>query len=667
MQLLSPAFLWLSVLAIIPIVLYLFRRKSKRIDVSTMVFFKSLAREHQESAWLRRLKKLLSFLLTLAVLLGVVFALSRVVFSPKADDMRTVVMLLDRSASMAVEDGEGNSRLDLAKAELKTRLDGIPEDVGVALIAYDRRPEIVQPRTLNRRELISRIDAIAVRPVSQDEAAAIESALTLAQLETPTVIWHASDHPIVAEDEAADQTETAQDAEDAEEPQDVAEMVDANEPAAELADDKLAVDLPEDVRLEFVDFALPAPVNVGFTAFQIRRVPLVHSKFEVFVRVGLNRAAPEAVTARLEVNLGGMPVQLRDIELEPGASEELVLPVEGAEDQLLHLRLRASGDVLATDNDILAPLPRSRPVVAAVISPQLDPFTEIALMAIQEQGELVMWKGTPESWPLDEAVDVVIFDSWLPEEWPTDIPAVVINPPNDAGPIRARPLSGAGVPYESIRASDENHPLLFRVSSSRISLTQTVLYQVDGSLQPLWLAGNDPVMSAGEVRGQRLVVMGFSVAQSERLALTASFPILMGNALLWCAENSQAVTERVRENRTGDLIDVHSKQLTWTEWKDGQARKSRVVLDDELLELERVGLWQSDDGGQGTSYLLSRVESDVPGSLQANVDSRDVAAESSGKSMARKLFLGDITWLIIAVVVALLVLENWLFHRHAVY
>jgi len=664
MQLLSPAFLWLSMLAIVPIVLYLFRRKSKRIDVSTMVFFKSLAREHQESAWLRRLKKLLSFLLTLAVLLGVVFALSRVVFSPKADEMRTVVMLLDRSASMAVEDGEENSRLELAKAELKTRLDGIPEDVGVALIAYDRRPEIVQPRTLNRRELISRIDGIEVRPVSQDEAAAIESAVTLAQLETPTVIWHASDHPIVMQEEVAEEGETeGVEAEEAGEDKEEAD----EELTEELADDTLAVDLPADVRLDFIDFALESPVNVGFTAFQIRRVPLVHSKFEVFVRVGLNRAAPEAVKARLEVNLGGMPVQLRDIDLEPGTSEELVLPVEGAEDQLLHLRLRASGDVLATDNDILAPLPRSRPVVAAVISPQLDPFTEIALMAIQDQGELVMWKGTPESWPLDEAVDVVIFDSWLPEEWPTDIPAVVINPPHDAGPIRARPLTGAGVPYESIRASDENHPLLFRVSSSRISLTQTVLYQVDGSLQPLWLAGNDPVMSAGEVRGQRLVMMGFSVANSERLALTASFPILMGNALLWCAENSQAVAERVRENRTGDLIDVHSKELTWTEWKDGQARKSRVVLDDELLELERVGLWQGADGGQGTSYLLSQGESDVPGTLQANVASENIAAEGTAQSMARKLFLGDVTWLIIAIVVALLVLENWLFHRHAVY
>lgn len=666
MQLLSPIYLWLAMLAIIPIVLYLFRRKSKRVSVSTMVFFKSLAREHQESAWLRRLKKLLSFLLTLAVLLGVVLALSRVVFSPKADDMRTVVMLLDRSASMAVEDADGDSRLDLAKAELKTRLDGIPEEVGVALIAYDRRPEIVQPRTLNRRELISRLDAIAVRPVSQDEAAAVESALTLAQLETPTVIWHASDHPIVAQDDQANREGAEDEQADSDAVADVAEAESEALPD-ELKANQLAVDLPDEVRLEFIDFALQSPVNVGFTAFQIRRVPLVQSKFEVFVRVGLNRAASEAVTARLEVNLGGMPVQLRDIELEPGASEQLVLPIEGAEDQLLHLRLRAPGDVLATDNDILAPLPRSRPVIAAVISPQLDPFTEIALMAIQEQGELVMWKGTPESWPLDEAVDVVIFDSWLPEQWPTDIPAIVINPPNDAGPIRVRPLSGAGVPYESIRASDENHPLLFRVSSGRIALTQTVLYQVDGSLQPLWLAGNEPVMSAGEVRGQRLVVMGFSVAQSERLALTASFPILMGNALLWCAENSQAITERVRENRTGDLIDVHSKELTWTEWKDGRARKSRVALDDQLLELDRVGLWQSDDGGQGTSYLLSRVESDVPGSVQADRKRDDVAAENTGKSVVRKLFLGDITWLIISLIVALLVLENWLFHRHAVY
>ena len=675
MQLLFPQFLALSLLAIIPIVLYLFRRKSKRIDVSTLVFFKSLAQEHQESAWLRRLKKLFSFLLTLAILMGAVLALSRVVFSPRSEDTRTIVLLLDRSASMAVRDAEDNSRLDAAVEEIKSRLDAVPEDVGVALIAYDRRPEVVQPRTLNRRELIARLDQIEVRPVSQNEEAAIESAITLAQLETPARIWHASDHAIDAGETGVVDEQPQGDGED-----EAKEEVPGTESATA---NRLSVEYPEGVELEFFDFALEDPVNVGFTAFQVRRVPLVHSKFEVFVRVALNRAAPEPVTARLEVGISGLaPLQLRDIELEPGGSEELVVPIEGAEDQLLHLKLRAENDALSTDNDILAPLPRSRPVVVAVVSPNLDQYTEIAMMAIQEQGELVMWKGGPDSWPMQEEVDVVVFDNWLPDEWPTDLPVVVINPPSDAGPIRVRPLAGGGVPYDSIRASDENHPLLFRVSSSRVALTQTVIYQVDGSLQPLWLAGNEPVMSAGEVRGQRIVVMGFSASLSERLPLTASYPILMGNALLWCGETSRAATERVQENRTGDLIEIprnqeneadnedstSENQLTWTEWRDGQARSTTVAVDDDLLELQRVGVWKTRGGATGTSYLLSNVESNVPGATQIASDLPDTVVAGTPKAVvARKLFLGDVTWLIVAAVLLFLVVENWLFHRHAVY
>ncbi|MEZ5433734.1 MAG: BatA domain-containing protein [Verrucomicrobiales bacterium] len=59
MQFLSPAFLYLGFLALIPVALYLFRRKARVKQVSTLVFFKTLAREHQESAWLR-VKRILS-------------------------------------------------------------------------------------------------------------------------------------------------------------------------------------------------------------------------------------------------------------------------------------------------------------------------------------------------------------------------------------------------------------------------------------------------------------------------------------------------------------------------------------------------------------------------------------------------------------------------------
>ncbi len=113
--------------------LYLFRRRSQKVSVSTLVFFKTLAREHQESAWLRRLKKLLSFVLTILVLLFGVFVLSRIVASSNdADQYRSIVVLLDRSASMAVKDEEGETRLDAGKRILKERLNLVPEEISVS-------------------------------------------------------------------------------------------------------------------------------------------------------------------------------------------------------------------------------------------------------------------------------------------------------------------------------------------------------------------------------------------------------------------------------------------------------------------------------------------------------------------------------------------------------
>ena len=48
MRFLHPGNLHWFWLALIPIALWLFRRKAKRMPVSTLLFFRSLAREHQE-------------------------------------------------------------------------------------------------------------------------------------------------------------------------------------------------------------------------------------------------------------------------------------------------------------------------------------------------------------------------------------------------------------------------------------------------------------------------------------------------------------------------------------------------------------------------------------------------------------------------------------------
>lgn len=616
MEFLNPGSLWLLLLGIIPVVLYLVRRRSKKVRVSTLVFFKTLAREHQESAWLRRLKRWLSLAMTLLLLALAIFVLSRlIVRQDDADRYRTVVVLLDRSASMEVRDETGETRLEAAKRILRDRLTKVPEEVGIALVAYDQRPEVLQPRTTKRRELLSRLESVETRPIAGRPDTAIETARMIAGLEPPAAVWHLSD--------------------------------------------RLLENPGEDLKLHELNLALPEVSNVGITAVSLRGVPLEHARYDVFVRVALNRDAPGATKAKLQVSVGGIPSQMRELDLEPGGESSLTFRINGSRDQILRLALEMEGDAFSLDNEVSLPLPEIRPILAAWIRPDEseDPYTRFALSSLQESGTFELLKGAPKAWPLSEKVDAVIFDGWLPDEWPADTPAIVLNPPDYTGPLLAKRLS-APVPYDSVRVGMADHPVLFRVSSSRVALTQTGLFEARGSLEPLWFAGSDPVLSAGEVGGQRIVVMGFSPGLSEQLPLTASFPILMGNALFWTVNQEERGGSN-RLYRSGELAPVTGKTITWTESGAG-SRKIDLPITSDVVEMNRRGVWETDTGLRGASHLLSREETDLR-SLGEGVEGDPAYFATSNR------FAGNLKLWLLAAVAMVLLLESWLFHRHAVY
>ena len=629
MQFLHPGSLWLLLLGVIPVMLYLFRRKARKVRVSNLVFFKSLAREHQESAWLRRLKKLLSFLLTMAVLIAAVVALARLALTGNdGKNVRTVVILMDRSASMAVVDENGENRLEAGKKRIRERLRQVPKEVGVSLIAYDVRPAIVQPRTLQRRELISRLDALRVRPMADQRSAAFKTAIDIASLETPAVIWHFSDQ--TWQNEKTDQT--------------------------------MPISLPDGVEMKEQNLALPEVVNPGITAFRLRPAAMESSRYDAYVQLALNRAAPHPVQTRLNVSVGGMPVQFREIDLKPGERIGMTFQISGSQNQLLRLDLKSDRDDFPLDNEVMIPLRDPGPILAAWIRPDEteDPFTRLALSTVQDGDNFELLKGNPTAWPLSEKVDVVIFDGWLPEKWPDNMAVIVINPPKSCGPVMARKLKSP-IPYDSVRVGDEEHPVLFRVESSRISVTQTSIYQTKGALEPLWMAGNEPIVSAGEYNGQPVVVMGFSPGISERLPLTASFPILIENALLWCGESASRHDRDIQQLSTGDFADVTGDSITWTEWKNGKLSQREFPLTSKLIELDRIGVWKTSTGDTGTSQMHSARESDIPSlTKSSDGDDSDYFMENVG------LVENPTTWLLGAMVV-LLLLESWFFHRFAVY
>ena len=610
MRFLHPSQLAWALTALVPLLLYLFRRKPRRVPVSSLLFFKSLAREHQESAWLRRLKRLLSLLLTLLVIAGAVGALARLVVAPKADEVRSVIVLVDRSASMGARDARGTTRLAEAVARVRENLAGLPGAVPVMLIAFDRQTEIVVPKSFDRRAIERGLDDLLVRPMEGDAMPALRLAAQLANLDAPASIWFASD--------------------------------------AEAA----ASELPANVALHSLTVPLHAPRNVGITGFDLRRLPQEFGRFEAFVQ--LHAAGPAPLETKLEVRLDGTLTAVRELTLSPGKPENLLLPIESGHGRILNLRAITEGDQLSVDDEVQARIPETRPLRIVWITPQPDPFTQLALTAISHEGELHVFRAGPDAWPVQEAVDVAIFQNWLPQEWPADIPVIAINPPGALGPLLATRLPGNGVPLENLRSPRERHPLLHGVATARLILTQTSVLAPGTALEPLWTGPAGPVLAAGEVRGQRVVLMGFMPEQSENLPLSASYPLLLGNAIQWAAQTKNEQLG-ARCLRPGEAITTHGTAVEWKE--NASAWPSKTTLQNGWLTLDRTGLWQTDAGEAGSCALLSAHETALVSGHG------DAARENGGSPWLR----GDLAWPLLWLVLAVLLAESWLFHRHAVH
>jgi len=613
MRLLAPHLLHLAWLALIPLALYLFKKKARRVPVSTLLFFRSLSREHQESAWLRKLKKWLSLLLTLLVVIFAVLALARPANELGADAPGAVVLVLDRSASMAAKDEKGITRLEAAKRLLKERLQALPDQVIVSLVAYDAKPHVLLSRSRNRRECLRLLEEMKPVPMEARPDSVMTVTRRLAELEARSQVWHAGDTAFME---------------------------------------------PGEMAYAFLGVALVRPVNVGITGFQIRQAPLARDRYEGFVKVSAAQSNPGKITATLEVTIAGRLAQLRELELEPGASTSLILPLEGVRGQRLEMRMKATGDCLGWDDAVAAPLPQTRPLIVAWLADKADPFTELALASMIEAGRIEMLKGDVTAWPMQDKPDVYVFEHWLPAEWPVDRPVIALNPVQSAGPVQLRRLQEPGLPHDSVRSVAPDHPVLFRVSSSRLAVTQTSVMEMNGALEPLWMAGNEPVLAAGEVNGQRLVVSAFSPSRSEQLALLPAFPLVLGNALYWCAENSDALAD-LKTQQPGDLLH-ETGIVQWLEWDGAQFVESSDMAHNDLLQITRIGAWQAGTRG-GASVLASAAETNIPGAPDAQAKQPTLAP------IVARAGISDWPRLLVWAVLGVLLLESFLFHRKAVF
>lgn len=80
-------------------------------------------------------------------------------------------------------------------------------------------------------------------------------------------------------------------------------------------------------------------------------------------------------------------------------------------------------------------------------------------------------------------------------------------PAQSVGPLKVRPLAGDAVPLDTVRSVAAEHPVLYRVNTTRLSLTQTVSLNVHHHWRRCGWRARSLVLAAGEFNGQRVVTI----------------------------------------------------------------------------------------------------------------------------------------------------------------
>ena len=132
----------------------------------------------------------------------------------------------------------------------------------------------------------------------------------------------------------------------------------------------------------------------------------------------------------------------------------------------------------------------------------------------------------------------------------------------------------------------------------------------------------------------------------------------MGNALLWCVERETEAASTSLFN-TGELVGVSGESVTWTTSNGRELKRRRQPLSSDILEMDRIGMWETSDGTHGVSYILSASESDIPVNLLREAEGDYFNTAGAGP--------GNLKLWLLAALFSLLLLESWLFHRLALY
>jgi Ca-activated chloride channel homolog len=482
MPFLAPlALLALAVAGPLIIAMYLLKLRREDRSVSSTFLWRRMVRDVEANAPWQRLRFNWLLLLQLLLLLLLAFALARPFFTTVGISGRNLIIVIDRSASMASTDA-GVIRLDAAKQQAIALIDQLPDGGRATIIAAGGPMEIPAASTTDRRQLREAINGIAIRTSGGSDLA---QALALAA------------------------------------------ALSAREPESEVAiisDGN--VEVPVDVKMPATVRYFPIGTNGNNVAISATALQ-PSAGGQIFFAQATNYG-PGTVRRRMDIYLDGALTKAYDLELgafeSPTANRSITIDIP-ATVQVAEARLADDQqDGLTLDNQGWAVSNTGEGTRVRLISPG-NRFIQVALGLLPGVNVETLPATTTTFTETAAQVPVTILDTVIPATLPAGN-LLFIGPPRSTEYFS---VTGE-IDFPGVRPVAGEEPLLRNVSLSDVNILRATRIVPGSWARVVVNSEAGPLIIAGEKDGRRIVVVAFALQNSD-LPLNIAFPLLMSNAM----------------------------------------------------------------------------------------------------------------------------------------
>ncbi|MBL0213455.1 MAG: VWA domain-containing protein [Myxococcales bacterium] len=655
--------------ALLAISAYIIKMRRRRFEVPFARLWKRVLEQKDANALWKQLKRLISLLLILLILALILFAALDPTLGAVSRDARSVVVLLDASASMKAMDGDEagkKSRLDAAKERTKALIDSMGGGDLALIMKVDGQATPMSRFSSDAPMLDKIVDGISASDTPADLTRALGAAAdALRDRPNPLIVlvsdgafpeqqlglvnWTKGGPP--PPDPKAGKTMSAWNAKN-------------------LA----SVDL-SNIDVRYLPVGRRSD-NVGIIAFNVRRYIANKAAYEVYVEI--QNFGTEPAHRKLKISNGSNPVDTQLVDLAPGQRvHKIYAKLPASDDNKLRASLQpveglGGSDPFPLDDEAYALLPvRKKQKVLMVTGDNL--FLEGALLVYDNIDPTKITPAEYDAKPsLADGMDVVIFDDFTPAVLPMPPASLLFfHPSGENSPFKV--LGETTNPH--ITEIDEGHPVMRWVSMSDVNMDKSQVFAVDPKKGDSTLAYfvRDSIIVAKRDGKRKMLAFGFAL-QSESgvtdLPMRVAFPMLLVNTLDWFAGDTTDLltTYATGERQRVPLDGVVGATEAEVKGPDGVVTHTPVIDGLATFYGNRVGYYdlaaKTTEGKvlaqiELAANLASTTESDIAPSTELTLGGKKLLApEAFAITRSQKL------WIYLILFAMGLIIVEWVtYHR----